>query len=98
MEHPSFVGIDVSKAHLDVYVRPSGESFRVSHDDAGFDTLIARVRPFTTPTVVVLEATGGYEVTVAAALAGARLPVAVVTVARVQRLPSGPFSDRCCHR
>ena len=53
MEHSCFVGIDVSKAHLDVYVRPSGESFRVSHDDAGFVTLIARMRPFT-PTVVVL--------------------------------------------
>jgi len=77
MEHPCFVGIDVSKAHLDVHVLPIGESFRVGHDDAGFVTLIARVRPFT-PTVVVLEATGGYEVTVAAALAGAGLPVAVI--------------------
>jgi hypothetical protein len=77
MEHPCFVGIDVSKAHLDVHVLPAGESFRVDHDDAGFVTLIARVRPFT-PTVVVLEATGGYEVTVAAALAGAGLPVAVI--------------------
>jgi hypothetical protein len=47
MEHPCFVGIDVSTAHLDVYVRPSGESLRVSHDNAGFATLIARVRPFT---------------------------------------------------
>ena len=83
MEHPCFVGIDVSKAHLDVYVRPSGESFRVSHDDAGFVTLIARMRPLT-PTVVVLEATGGYEVTVAVALAGARLPVAVVNPRQIR--------------
>jgi transposase len=83
MEHLCFVGIDVSKAHLDVYVRPSGESFRVSHDDAGFVTLIARLRPFTPP-VVVLEATGGYEVTVAAALAGARLPVAVVNPRQIR--------------
>ena len=83
MEHPCVVGIDVSKAHLDVHVRPSGDSFRVGHDDAGFATLIARVRPFT-PTLVVLEATGGYEVTVAAALAGARLPVAVVNPRRIR--------------
>ena len=83
MEHPCFVGIDVSKAHLDVYVRPSGESFRVGHDDAGFVTLIARMRPLT-PTVVVLEATGGYEVTVAVALAGARLPVAVVNPRQIR--------------
>ena len=77
MEHPCFVGIDVSKAQLDVYIRPLGESFRVSHNDAGFVTLLARVVPLA-PAVVVLEATGGYEVTVAAALAGAGLPVAVV--------------------
>jgi transposase len=83
MEQPCFIGIDVSKAHLDVYVRPSGESFRVRHDEAGFATLIARLRPLT-PTVVVLEATGGYEVTVAVALAGARLPVAVVNPRQIR--------------
>ena len=83
MEHPCFVGIDVSKAYLDVYVRPSGESFRVSHDDAGFVTLIACMRRLA-PTVVVLEATGGYEVTVAVALAGARLPVAVVNPRQIR--------------
>jgi transposase len=83
MEHPCFVGIDVSKAHLDMYVRPSGESFRVSHDDAEFVTLIARVRPFT-PSVVVLEATGGYEVTFAAALTGAGLPVAVINPRQIR--------------
>jgi transposase len=83
MEHPCFVGIDVARAHLDVHVLPSGESFRVGHDDAGFVTLIARVRPLT-PTVVVLEATGGYEVTVAAALAGAGLPVAVINPRQIR--------------
>jgi len=83
MEHPCFVGIDVSKAHLDVHVLPTGESFRVGHDDAGFVTLIARVRPFN-PTVVVLEATGGYEVTVAAALAGVGLPVAVINPRQIR--------------
>src|SRR5205823_5277750 len=71
------------KSHLDVYVRPVGESFRVSHDDAGFVMLMARVRPFT-PAVVVLEATGGYEVTVAAMLAEAGLPVAVVNPRQIR--------------
>jgi transposase len=83
MEHPYFVGIDVSKAHLDVYVRPSGDSFRVDHDDAGFVTLIARVHPLQ-PVVIVLEATGGYEVGVAAALASAGLPVAVVNPRQIR--------------
>jgi transposase len=49
----------------------------------GFVTLIARMRPLT-PTIVVLEATGGYEVTVAVALAGARLPVAVVNPRQIR--------------
>src|SRR5262249_56910539 len=89
MEHPCFVGIDVSKAHLDVHVLPIGESFRVGHDDAGFVTLIARVRPLT-PTVVVLEATGGYEVTVAAGLAGAALPVAVINPRQVPAFAPAP--------
>ncbi len=83
MEHSRFVGIDVSKAHLDVHVRPTGDSFRVSHDDAGFAMLIERVRPLT-PTVLVLEATGGYEVTVTAALASAGLPVAVVNPRQIR--------------
>jgi len=82
-QHPCFVGIDVSKAHLDVYVRPLGESFRVSHDDAGFVTLLARVVPLA-PAVVVLEATGGYEVTVAVALADAGLSVAVINPRQIR--------------
>lgn len=83
MEHPCFVGIDVSKAHLDVHVCPTGDSFRVNHDDAGFATLLERVRPLT-PTVVVLEATGGYEMPLAATLAGAGLPVAIVNPRQIR--------------
>lgn len=83
MEHACFIGIDVSKAHLDIHVRPTGEAFRVRGDDAGLATLLARVRPLT-PTVLVLEATGGYEVTVAATLAGAGLPVAIVNPRQIR--------------
>lgn len=83
MEHACFVGIDVSKAHLDVHVRPTGDSFRVSHDDVGFATLLERVLPLT-PTVVVLEATGGYEISLAATLAGAGLPVAIVNPRQIR--------------
>ena len=83
MEHSHFVGIDVSKAHLDVHVRPTAEAFRVSHDEAGISALIERLGP-TAPAVIVLEATGGYEVTVAATLASAGLPVAVVNPRQVR--------------
>ena len=83
MEHFHFVGVDVSKAHLDVHVLPTGDSFRVSHDDAGLVTLIERLRPVA-PVVLVLEATGGYEVTAAATLASAGLPVAVVNPRQIR--------------
>jgi transposase len=74
---PSFVGIDVSKDRLDVHVRPLDQAFTVARDAAGLETLCQRLRALT-PALIVLEATGGFEVTVAAALAGAHLPLAVV--------------------
>ena len=83
MEHSRFVGIDISKDHLDVHVRPTGDSFRVRYDDAGLVTLVEHLRPLA-PVVLVLEATGGHEVTVAATLASAALPVAVVNPRQVR--------------
>jgi transposase len=83
MEHAWFIGIDVAKDHLDVHIRPTAEAFRVSHDEAGFAILLARLRSVT-PTLVVLEASGGYEVTVAALLASAGLPVAVVNPRQIR--------------
>ncbi len=77
MEHSLFVGIDVAKDRLDVHLRPTGETFTIGHDAAGLVALTERLVPCA-PAIVVLEATGGYEVTVAAALASARLPIAVV--------------------
>jgi transposase len=78
-----FVGIDVSKDRLDIHVRPSGESFALPRDGAGIADLAQRLRT-ARPTLVVLEATGGFEVTVAAGLAGAGLPLAVVNPAQIR--------------
>jgi transposase len=78
-----FVGIDISKARLDVAVRPRGTAFGVDHDDAGIVTVIERLRS-QPPTLVVLEATGGLEVVVASALAAAGLPVVVVNPRQVR--------------
>jgi transposase len=77
------VGIDISKDRLDVAVHPSGEHFALARDAAGLDALVARLSPLA-PRVVALEATGGYESVVAAALAAAGLPVAVVNPAQVR--------------
>lgn len=71
------VGIDVAKDRLDVHLRPSGEAFALGRDAAGLASLVARLSQLT-PALVVLEATGGFEINVAAALAAAQLPVAVV--------------------
>ncbi len=72
-----YVGIDVSKARLDVAVRPTGASFDLANDQAGIDSLVGRLE-VAHPALVVLEATGGLERPVAGALAAAGIPVAVV--------------------
>ena len=77
------VGIDVSKDRLDVSVRPAGEDFVAANDEAGIDDLVARLGK-AGATLVVLEATGGYERPVAAALAAAGLPVAVANPRQVR--------------
>ena len=80
---PSFVGIDVSKDRLDVHVRPSGRAFAVARDGKGLDQLSNDLRVLA-PALIVLEATGGFEITVAAALAGAGLPLAVVNPRQIR--------------
>ena len=80
---PTFVGIDVSKRRLDIHARPSGEGFTIDHDDEGVAALVERLAALA-PTLVVLEATGGLEVRLAAALAAAGLPVAVVNPRQVR--------------
>jgi transposase len=70
-----FVGIDVSKAHLDVALGASTEVARFANDDDGIGQLLDLIRPLE-PTLVVLESTGGYEDEVLAALIGAAVPAA----------------------
>ena len=80
---PVFVGIDVSKHRLDIHLRPSGESFTIDHDDGSVAALVERLAALA-PALIVLEATGGMEVRLAAALAAAGLPVAVVNPRQVR--------------
>lgn len=78
-----FVGIDVSKDRLDVHVHPSAEAFAVSRDGKGLEQLVDRLRMLS-PTLIAVEATGGFETVVAASLAGAALPLVVVNPAQVR--------------
>lgn len=79
----TFIGIDVAKDKLDVHVRPAGEAFVVARDGKGLVELVERVRALA-PALIVLEATGGFERTVAAALAAAKLPLVVVNPRQIR--------------
>lgn len=83
MSHDRFVGIDVSKAWLDVAGRPEPAPRRVANDAGGIAALVADLRALA-PTLIVLEATGGLELPVVAALQVAGLPVAVVNPRQVR--------------
>ncbi|EJN16270.1 transposase [Bradyrhizobium sp. YR681] len=78
-----YVGIDVSKDRLDVHVRPNGEAFAVARDGKGLEELVTRLAACS-PTLIAVEATGGFETIVAAALAGAQLPLVVVNPAQIR--------------
>jgi transposase len=75
-EHQIFVGIDVAKGQLDVALRPTGEHWTVPNEDASIAALVTQLQAVA-PTLIVLEATGGYQRTVVSALAAAGLPVVV---------------------
>lgn len=78
-----YVGIDVSSAHLDVAVRPTGEGWQITHDAQGIVALVERLRVLV-PILVVLEATGGMELALTGELAAAGLPVVVVNPRQVR--------------
>jgi transposase len=80
---PRFVGIDVSKDRLDVHVCPSGQAFTTPRHDQGVKQLVNDLRRLA-PTLIVMEATGGFEIAVAAALASAALPLAVVNPRQIR--------------
>jgi transposase len=78
-----FVGIDVAKGELVIAARPTGDRWTVANDERGARTLAARLRR-DGPVLIVVEATGGYELAAVAALAAAGLPVAVVNPRQVR--------------
>jgi transposase len=74
---PVCVGIDVAKDHLDVAVGVDGPAWSVANDEVGIGILLDELRARTCE-LVVLEATGGFEVAVTTALAAAGIPVVVI--------------------
>ena len=80
---PLYVGIDVSKAQLDVAERPSGNRAVIPHTEQDIAALVEQLGP-RRPACVVLEATGGLQAPLASALAIAGIPVAVVNPRQVR--------------
>ena len=78
-----YIGIDVSKAHLDVMALPGDEVWRDDNDEEGIARLVDKINGLQ-PALVVLEATGGMEMPVACALGVEGLPVAVVNPRQVR--------------
>ena len=78
-----YVGIDVAKAQVDVAVRPTGHRWNVSYDEVGVRELVSQVKTLD-PVMVLLEASGGLELPLVAALAAGSLPVVVVNPRQVR--------------
>lgn len=87
-EEKVYVGIDVSKAWLDVAVEPQEVSWRVENSRASIAKLTRQLVEMH-PTMIVVEATGGYEAKLVEALYAVGLPVARVNPGRVRRFAQG---------
>ena len=79
----TYVGIDVAKARVDVAVRSTGQRWVVSYDETGVGELVSHMDDLD-PALVLLEASGGLELPLVAALAAAALPVVVVNPRQVR--------------
>ncbi len=83
METTVYIGIDVAKEWLDIAARPEGAAWRARNDAAGISALVGQLVE-RAPQLVVLEATGGLETALAAALTAAALPVVIVNPRQVR--------------
>lgn len=83
MEAGKFVGIDVSKARLEVALGAAGELFSMDNDARGIASLVGRLLKLG-PELIVLEASGGLQTALVAELGAAGLPVVVVNPRQVR--------------
>jgi transposase len=84
VERRGFVGIDVSSGRLDVAFRPGTELFQVSNEPRGIARLV-RMLERRQPELVVLEASGGYEMAVLERLLAKEVPVALLNPRQVRQ-------------
>ena len=82
-QQSNYIGIDLSKASIDVAIRPEGIAWQADYDEAGIDGLVSRLARLN-PAMILLEATGGLELPLVSALAASDLPVVVVNPRQVR--------------
>ncbi|MBM4452324.1 MAG: IS110 family transposase, partial [Chloroflexi bacterium] len=78
-----YIGIDVSKDTLDVAIYGDTQHLSFANDEAGITKIVSKLRQLD-PELVVLEATGGFEVALAAELGVAKIPTAVVNPRQIR--------------
>ena len=83
-----FVGIDISKSRLDVAIIPGDQSFTCPNNEAGIQKLVRRLQRLN-PQTILLEATGGYEFLIVAALREAELPACFINPKLVRNFARG---------
>jgi transposase len=81
--YKNYIGIDVSKKNLDIYIRSTGEIFQESNNKNGLEQLSKKLSNYS-PCLVVMEATGGYELNALIGLQQAGFDVAVVNPRQVR--------------
>ena len=79
----TYVGIDVAKAQVDVAIRPTNDRWEIPRDEAGIRKLVSQMKTLE-PVMVLLEASGGLELPLVAALAAEAVPVVVVNPRQVR--------------
>ena len=82
-QESTYVGIDVAKAQVDVAVRPTDDRWEAPRDEAGVRELVSRLKAIE-PVMVLMEASGGLELPLVAALAAEAVPVVVVNPRQVR--------------
>jgi transposase len=87
-EENVYIGIDVSKAWLDIAVEPLGDFWRTENNDRAITELSGRLARLA-PRYITVEATGGYEAKLVEHLCAAKLPVARVNPGRVRKFAQG---------
>jgi len=77
MGKPNYVGIDIAKSSMEVVMHENKDHWTYANDESGLTKLLAKMKRLA-PVLIVMEATGGYEVVVASELQSQGYPVAVV--------------------